>query len=507
MNTRKQVNVMIGLMFVFAVGMFLYFLWDDPRAETAARHQMEVNAERGASLYALNCRVCHGITGLGALELPTLTGAPMNVDANREADVARIQYLRDTIRCGRVGTVMPPWSIEQGGSLNDFQIQQLILLITSEASEFAWEHAIEQANHADDFDPPKFLAAAVDEAGTTFVLNRVAGIAAGHLLRISEPEAEGGYELVSVLEAPGGTILRETVEADATLLPVFEPYLFEPGDIIQVENELMEVIDAPSRTTLAEDADATATTIIVADATGIEAGQVLRVNTENMTVQAVNGQNIRVERGADDTEVLEHPAGSTVIETGTTIEVRRGVQGTEPARHFLNRAVQEIGDEIVVERGVLGSTPRAHEEGTEVFIGPIPQPETILGTGEGFPPCGQAPAREPADAEAQEVEITGTVEMEMADDVFILNGAENPTLRVAAGDTVTINLPNVGNNLHNMRVGGPDGEFQTDDDIVSDPDVVAGGGSAVIELTLEAGTYPYHCDFHPRTMAGEIIVE
>ncbi len=49
MNTSKQVIVMIGLLFVTLIGVFLYFIWDDIRAEDAKEKQTVENAERGAS--------------------------------------------------------------------------------------------------------------------------------------------------------------------------------------------------------------------------------------------------------------------------------------------------------------------------------------------------------------------------------------------------------------------------------------------------------------------------
>src|SRR3990172_4343407 len=165
MNTSKQVNVMIGLMFVFLVGTLLYFVWDTVRAEDAQERQIVVNAERGGRLFSVNCRSCHGITGLGPLENPNLPGIPLNIETNRPDDPGELlnkqNRILDTIRCGRVGTLMPAWAEDQGGPLNDFQIRQLVALITgampgldvlsdsNAVSELGWEAAVEQANHAD----------------------------------------------------------------------------------------------------------------------------------------------------------------------------------------------------------------------------------------------------------------------------------------------------------------------------------------------------------------------
>src|SRR3972149_6848266 len=151
MNTGKQVNVMVGLLFVFLVGTLLYWLWDtgfsiaglnvSSRGGDARERQIVKNAERGGELFALNCRACHGMNGLGGQESAMLQGLPLNTQLNRPVDpdtgqvdvgelLTRQNIVRDTIRCGRVGTLMPQWAEDKGGRPNDFQIEQLVALIT-----------------------------------------------------------------------------------------------------------------------------------------------------------------------------------------------------------------------------------------------------------------------------------------------------------------------------------------------------------------------------------------
>ena len=79
MNTSKQVNVMVGLLMLFALATLLYWLWDPQRAADAELRQQEVNAERGGELFGLNCRACHGLAGLGILESVRLPGVPLNI--------------------------------------------------------------------------------------------------------------------------------------------------------------------------------------------------------------------------------------------------------------------------------------------------------------------------------------------------------------------------------------------------------------------------------------------
>ncbi len=95
----------------------------------------------------------------------------------------------------------------------------------------------------------------------------------------------------------------------------------------------------------------------------------------------------------------------------------------------------------------------------------------------------------------------------MEDNFFDLNGQKNPTLSATAGVETTLNLTNEGSAIHNMSISGPDGQLGTDDDIVSDPEIVSGGQDAEITFTLPAGTYPYHCEFHPDQMKGDLEVQ
>jgi plastocyanin len=76
-----------------------------------------------------------------------------------------------------------------------------------------------------------------------------------------------------------------------------------------------------------------------------------------------------------------------------------------------------------------------------------------------------------------------------------------------AGNSFTVNLTNIGTQIHNMRTAGDDGELNSDDDVVSEPDTIAGGGSGTLTLGFaQPGTYPYECEFHPDQMKGEITV-
>ena len=115
---------------------------------------------------------------------------------------------------------------------------------------------------------------------------------------------------------------------------------------------------------------------------------------------------------------------------------------------------------------------------------------------------------EPQPAVPQEVddEVTEAVDGQLQtgtdDNFFTLNN-----LSVPLGETTTIEVVNEGTAIHNMRIAGPDGEFNTADDSVSDPELISGGDTGVVEFTPTlAGSYTFQCDFHPTEQGGVIVV-
>lgn len=397
MNTAKQVNAILGLFMVFLIGTTLYFLWDTSRADEATDRQLRTEVERGAHLYSLNCRSCHGITGLGAAERSVLPGAPLNVDASRGINVetgelalgqlgAVQRRFTDTLNCGRVGTRMPPWSQEQGGALNFYQIEQMVTFLTGSrltsdydppadtvaVSEEGWEFVWEEVNHADAFDPHKELEDAIGTEDTILSVGDTDAILLDVVLRLGGNTEEPQYELVLVTE------------------------------------------------------------------------------------------------------------------------------------------INEDAGTVTVERAVEGSTAMEHEEGTEVFGGYVPPGTSI--TGEDVNVCGQLPAQiatpTPTDGgDAATVEIADGDTIDMGDNFFDVDGNQNPTLQVTAGETLTLTLDNLGTAIHNLRIDGGDGEYDTDDDFVSSPDLVMSGEEATIEFSFDSpGTFIYRCDFHPTDMLGTVEV-
>lgn len=161
MNTGKQVNIMIGLLLATVLLLGGYLVNEGNRQDDARREQTERNAERGARLFAQNCRVCHGLEGLGPEGDPAGFGAKLKSEAflilgesTDGDDIERLEevfdisiddfeptlegaaagirgFLFDTIACGRRGTFMPSWSLNFGGPLSDLQMNNIVTMIVN----------------------------------------------------------------------------------------------------------------------------------------------------------------------------------------------------------------------------------------------------------------------------------------------------------------------------------------------------------------------------------------
>jgi plastocyanin len=97
--------------------------------------------------------------------------------------------------------------------------------------------------------------------------------------------------------------------------------------------------------------------------------------------------------------------------------------------------------------------------------------------------------------------VDGVLKTQVNDLVYELNN-----LRAPLDETTTIEITNVGTAIHNFRIAGVDGEWNTDDDVVI-PDLLSGGDTGVVDFTPSlAGTYTFRCDIHPTSEGGVIVV-
>lgn len=121
---------------------------------------------------------------------------------------------------------------------------------------------------------------------------------------------------------------------------------------------------------------------------------------------------------------------------------------------------------------------------------------------------GETPAPSP-DGE----EPVGETVIMMGDNFFVFEGERNPAITISAGQEVTFDVVNEGAAIHNVHVAGADGAYAEAFCTVggpapcSDPNLMSGGQTGTITMNLEAGSYPFRCDFHPQEMVGTIVAE
>jgi len=81
-------------------------------------------------------------------------------------------------------------------------------------------------------------------------------------------------------------------------------------------------------------------------------------------------------------------------------------------------------------------------------------------------------------------------------------------LSVPIGQAVTIRVANKDGQPHSLRIAGPDGQYETEDDAVTEPPTIGGGETAELTFAPQvAGAYTFRCDVHPGSMGGQIVVQ
>lgn len=161
MNTNKQRVLIVALFSLLTGSCAAYAAIDLPvRAGSQTDYMFKGSVERGALLYANNCRTCHGNQGEGFI------GPQLNRSDWRDQDPVALaenrHLLTRTLNCGRAGTSMPAWLDTAGGALNERQIEHLVnFLVAPEDGESyldefgaptskGWVEALEFAHNLND---------------------------------------------------------------------------------------------------------------------------------------------------------------------------------------------------------------------------------------------------------------------------------------------------------------------------------------------------------------------
>lgn len=119
MNKYNLISIMALLALVVAVP--LYAMQEGGRLQNAQKSLREQYVLEASDTYVDNCAVCHGSQGEGIGVMP-----PLNNPALSQADGG---MLYDTISRAAHGTAMASWHMDEGGILNQYQIEGLVTLL------------------------------------------------------------------------------------------------------------------------------------------------------------------------------------------------------------------------------------------------------------------------------------------------------------------------------------------------------------------------------------------
>jgi len=368
MNTGKQINAMVIVLFLLLISLGAYSVWEPFRADTKEDKQHGLTLERAANTFALNCRLCHGDRGEGgqnggrlpaapALDSPRLQGIQDGVFSQAEYD-ADFRLVSNTIMCGRVGTVMPTWGRSQGGTLSEEQIRQLAVLITTGSWDNAEEHADELDAEATAHATLRMPGATLGASDPEIVVSNAEPFTLGQYLRIGEERMRVLPKQLEVTRAVDGSepvehargtaivvgdptrvfetapTLAEAVDKDSTAFVVADTKGFVVGDVLRIDGELVEVtgISRGIPTTnqfLARDIGREPDKFLVSGSDGIAVGDVVRVDGELLEVLEVRGD-------ADPGIELDQDLSGTAAE----------ISVTDPT-FFREGYVVRIGNELI----------------------------------------------------------------------------------------------------------------------------------------------------------------
>jgi mono/diheme cytochrome c family protein/plastocyanin len=241
MNTQKQITIMVTLVFALLAGCAAYTVYDQNRENTAVDAQAATLADRGARIFARYCRQCHGDSGQGRIG-PQLNRADLQDPNTRQATV---QWVTDTITCGRIGKIMPPWAITEGGALDTEQINDLVALITTNAGD-GWKKAGDYSaienQTAPEASVPDVLAGAVITGSTA---TRVCGQYAS----TPAPEASGPPAGVAAKAQWDETTTDNKFSTTDIVVPAGQPVTVNVTNSGQAMHN-WDVLDSTGTTTL-----------------------------------------------------------------------------------------------------------------------------------------------------------------------------------------------------------------------------------------------------------------
>ncbi|MEX0783005.1 MAG: LysM peptidoglycan-binding domain-containing protein [Dehalococcoidia bacterium] len=332
MNTQKQIFLIVVLFFVFTGACAAYTAIDLPvRAPDQEQWHFDESVERGALLFANNCRTCHGNAGQGGV------GPELNREEFRNQDPILLtnnkNMIRRTVTCGRAGTFMPTWGQAAGGPLNAVQVEHIVNFLTAPAEDeeneegpnFGWIEAVEFAHN----------------------LNGEAPAAVGGDTLATIAEAHGvGYQEVADLN---GLEPTSAIPSDARIeLPPNRE--FPNGRTVKIlsDNSSVEMVTN----------DFEVGAMLIADLNGLE--YEYDADTNQLTLQ-IDGDDVP---GLLPGEELELPDGATyIVRAEDTLDLIAETHGLSASE------IRSLNQDVLT--GLADDDPIPHERTLELPASPV----------------------------------------------------------------------------------------------------------------------------------------
>jgi mono/diheme cytochrome c family protein/plastocyanin len=443
MNTRKQVLIMSALLMSMLIIIGIYGAWYPSRETDAEEHFEEATAERGAILFARNCRLCHGDVGEGgslgsrlpaapALDRPDLQGfTEVSIEGTPPTPDTPV-VVTDAITAGATDIKITPGSSVKAGSL---------IMIDDERMEVS----------------------AVD--GGTLTVKRAAGntTAAAHnkdaaILLFDKATLDSMVKLITNTITCGrvGTAMpawgasQNGPLSDEQIRQLMTVITQDYWHLVKEEDDVEDF-----RTVLTESADGNANTIEVKDVTVLNVKDAIRIGDERLRVTSVT----RLGDGGD----------------------KRGV--------------------VTVDRGILKTTPLDHAEGDNVYIFPETSEPSINQAS-----CGQtAKPAQPTGPIGEDNSYTGNVTIEetiqgVAFQSKTITAPANTSIRIRLhnqDDGTDHNIAFYPSSTSTTAPLAPGSIGQIFPGVNTDDTVFTTPGP---------GSYFFRCDVHPTTMTGTFNV-
>jgi plastocyanin len=443
MNTRKQVLIMTSLLLVMLIVIGIYAAWYPSRATDAEEYFEEATAERGAILFARNCRLCHGNLAEGGALGARLPAAPALNRPDLQGFLATEATLVDGLDLTATSFMVSDGSGIAGGD---------VILVDKERMEVESvnENEVHVVRGVDHSDAAQHFANAVVYRLDKSAFDTLNPNSTLNLIENTVTCGRVGTAMPAWSTEHGGPLSDEQIRQLRVLI------MEGRWDLVEHEIDIEDAIASELEAPIAADA----TEMAVSDVTLFTQDEALRIGDERVRVTSV--------------PVIEEDR------FGDLPDDKSGVIG--------------------LERGVLGTTPLEHSQETELFrFAETPEPSINQSA------CGQtarpaAPAGDPElieDFEGQTVEVaafniafdTDTITIESDGQVRVRfdNQDEGVRHNIAFYNSST-DLTEVSAGSIGLVFEGPN----VDDTVFDIP---------------TAGEYFFRCDIHPTQMTGTFIVE